>query len=804
MKALLLREIKSFFGSPIGYLVIAIFLLLNGLFLWVFEGEFNILNSGFADMSPFFKLAPWILIFLIPAVTMRSFSDEKKQGTIELLFTKPLSNWDIVNGKFLGAFILIVLAIVPTIIYVFTISHFGNPQGNIDMGSTLGSYFGLLFLIAAYTGIGIFASTLSDNQIVAFIIAVFCCFFFYFGFEGLSSFFDNFNSLFASLGMDYHYKSMSRGVLDTRDILYFLSVTYIFLQLTIYQLKPIPKTKNNNSSIRSEIKLLLISSVSIVLFNILSQFFFKRFDLTQDKRYTLSETTLNIIKNVDSPLYVDVYLEGNFPPEFKRLQNETKQLLEEFSAYNSNIVFQFKNPIEKEEMRVEIMKEFYERGMQPLSITVEEKGKQSQEVVFPWAQATYGDKFTKVSLLKNLMGASTEEKVISSVQHLEFGFAEAITKITKEKQKKIAVIKGNGELIEPLIADFLTTVKESYYIGPFTLDSVAKQPTQTLAALKKYDLALIAKPTEAFSEAEKQVLDQFVMHGGKTLWLVDAVTADMDSMYNETGTILAHPRELNLTDLFFKYGIRMNPLLIKDEYATPIKIATGNQGSETQLQQYNWKFSPFIYPTSTHPIVKNMEGIKFEFSSPIELLKNDIKKTVLLSSSEYSKTIGTPTPVSLAMITEETTPEEYAGKGLLPVAVMMEGKFNSAYQNRVLPFADKTFQSSGKETKMIIISDGDVIKNQLDKGMPLELGFDKWTNQLYGNKEFLLNCVNYLLDDNGLINIRSKDVNLPLLNKEEVYTNYTSAQLITVGLPILILAIFGFLFTFLRKKRYSR
>lgn len=544
--------------------------------------------------------------------------------------------------------------------------------------------------------------------------------------------------------------------------------------------------------------------LALIVINLISHFFFKRFDLTQDKRYTLSETTLNIIKNIDSPLYIDVYLDGNFPPEFKRLQNETKQLLEEFSAYNSNIVFQFKNPIEKEAMRVEVMKEFYERGMQPLSITVEDKGKQSQEVVFPWAQATYGKKFTKVSLLKNLMGASTEEKVISSVQHLEFGFAEAITKITKEKQKKIAVIKGNGELIEPLIADFLTTVKESYYIGPFTLDSVANQPVQTLAALKKYDLALIAKPTEAFSEAEKQVLDQFIMNGGKTLWLVDAVSADMDSMYNETGTILAHPRELNLTDLFFKYGIRMNPLLIKDEYATPIKIASGNQGSETQLQQYNWKFSPFIYPTSTHPIVKNMEGIKFEFSSPIELLKNDVKKTVLLSSSEYSKTIGTPAPISLSLINEETTPEEYAGKGLLPVAVMMQGKFKSAYQNRVLPFADKTFQSVGKETKMIVISDGDVIKNQFDKGMPLELGFDKWTNQLYGNKEFLLNCVNYLLDDNGLINIRSKDVDLPLLNKEEVYANYTSAQLITVGLPILILAIFGFLFTYLRKKRYSR
>ena len=552
------------------------------------------------------------------------------------------------------------------------------------------------------------------------------------------------------------------------------------------------------------LKQLGIVFLAIIVINLINNFFFKRFDLTQDKRYTLSETTLNIIESVESPLYIEVYLEGNFPPEFKRLQNETKQLLEEFTAYNSNIIFNFKNPIEKEETRVEKMKEFYAKGMQPLSITVEDKGKQSQEVVFPWAQATYGDKFTKVALLKNLMGASTEQKVISSVQHLEFGFAEAINKISKEKQKKIAVIKGNGEVLEPFMADFLRTVKESYYIGPFTLDSVAKQPTQTLEALKKYDLAVIAKPTEAFTEEEKQVLDQFIMNGGKTLWLVDAVSADMDSLYNETGTILASQRELNLTDMFFKYGIRINPLLVKDEYATPIKLASGNQGSETQMQEYTWKFAPFIYPTSTNPIVKNMEGIKFEFASPIEILKNDIKKTVLLSSSEYSKTVGTPTPISLDMVTEETTPEEYEGKGLLPVTVLMEGKFKSMYQNRVLPFKDNTFQATGKDNKMIVISDGDIIKNQLDKGVPLELGFDKWTNQLYGNKEFLMNCVNYLLDDNGLINIRSKDVDLPLLNKEEVYKNYTMAQMVTVGLPIVILAIFGFLFTFLRKRKYSR
>jgi ABC-2 type transport system permease protein len=237
MKAILLREIKSFFGSTIGYLVIALFLIINGLFLWVFEGEYNILKSGFADMTPFFTLSPWILIFLIPAVTMRSFSDEKKQGTLELLLTKPLSILQIVNGKFLGALILIVLAIIPTFIYVVAIYKLGLPEGNIDMGSTIGSYFGLVFLIAAYSAIGVFTSTLSDNQIVAFIISVFLCFFFYFGFDGLASIAPLYSTMITSLGMQDHFKSMGRGVIDTRDIIYFVSLTALFLSLTVYKLK---------------------------------------------------------------------------------------------------------------------------------------------------------------------------------------------------------------------------------------------------------------------------------------------------------------------------------------------------------------------------------------------------------------------------------------------------------------------------------------------------------------------------------------------------------------------------------------
>ncbi len=555
----------------------------------------------------------------------------------------------------------------------------------------------------------------------------------------------------------------------------------------------------------------LFSTLAIlVILNLAGHFIFKRFDLTADKRYTLSQTSLNIIKNIKQPIYVDVYLEGNFPGEFKKLQSETQQLLEEFKAYNGNIIFQFINPLEKEDGRDKIMQQFLDRGLTPINVTVDEKGMQTQEVVFPWAVISYGSKKTKVPLLKNMMGASTAAKVVSSVQHLEYAFANGFNTVSKDKEKKIAILKGNGELQDFQIADFLKSVRENYYIGPFTLDSVTKSPQNTLLALQKYDLAVIAKPTEAFSDAEKQVLDQYIIHGGKTLWLLDQVTIEMDSLMT-SGASLAYPRDLNLNDQFFKYGLRIKPDLIKDIMATPIALATGSQGSGTQYSRFPWLYSPLIYPfettdkSKTNPIVSNLDGIKFEFSNPIEILKNDIKKTILLQSSPYSKAIGTPIPVKLQMVEERPTQKDFINSGNIPVAVLLEGKFHSVYQNRVLSYKDSNFKAIDKNSKMIVISDGDVIKNQLDKsGEPLELGYDKWTNKLYANKEFMMNCVNYLLDDTGLINIRSKEVNLPLLDKEKVIENYTLTQVITIGVPIIILMIFGVAFTFFRKRKYSK
>jgi gliding-associated putative ABC transporter substrate-binding component GldG len=556
---------------------------------------------------------------------------------------------------------------------------------------------------------------------------------------------------------------------------------------------------------KSNLKSVLITIVILLIVNIIGNRFFHRFDLTKDKRYTLSATSLNIIKEVKEPLYIKIYLQGDLPAEFKRLQQETQQLLEEFQAYNKNIVFEFIDPLENEDTSMDNIKELYRKGLTPANITVDDKGKQSQAMVFPWAIAVYQNKEVNIPLLKNRMGASTTEMVIGSVQHLEYSISDALHKVTTAKQKTIAVIKGNGELQDVLMAKFLLQMREGYHIGPFTLDSVAKDPTGSLNALEKYDLAIIVKPTEMFSDAEKQVLDQFIINGGKTLWLLDQVNVEMDSLYNASGSTLAFPRDLNLNDMFFKYGFRINPDIVKDEQGSPIKLATGEQGSATQFQEFNWKFAPLVYPESTHPIVKNLGGIKFDFANSIDTLKNGIKKTILLHSTQYSKKIGAPVEVNLDMVAEETSPNHYIKTGNIPLAVLLEGSFHSMFENRVLPFKQTAFESTGKKNKMIVISDGDVVKNQLDKNFqPVELGYDQRSGNLYDNKDFMLNCVNYLLDDTGLINIRSKDLDLPLLDKEKVFENYTKTQVITIGLPLLILVLFGALFTYLRKRKYGR
>lgn len=790
MFALLKKEITSFFASPIGYLVLAIFLIINGLFLWLFKNEFNILDYGFADLTSFFTLAPWVLIFLIPAVTMRSFSEEKRQGTLELLLTRPITKLQIVLGKYCGAVVLIVLALIPTLLYVYTVYKLGNPSGNLDIASTIGSYIGLLFLVASYTAIGVFSSSLSKNQIVAFIISVFTCLFFYIGFESLADFI-----AVDDLGMQAHYESLSRGIIDTRDLLYFLSVTIIFILLTTLGISV-------EKIAFKAIKPVLLIGLGLIVINIFTQGFYKRFDLTKDKRYTLSQATIDIVKSADEPIFIDVFLEGDFPSEFRRLQDETRQLLEEFSDENSNLKFGFINPLEDETVRDQNLQLLVERGLTPMRLSVQENGKSSEEIIIPWALASYGETTVEIPLIKSKIGANQQELVTNSVQHLEYAFADGFSKLVNPKRRKIAVLRGNGQLENKNIADFVTALRDYYYIAPFTLDSVSNNAETTLKNLNDYDLIISAKPTESFTEEEKYVLDQYTMNGGKSLWLVDQVAIEIDSLFNESESSLAIPRDLNLTDFFFKYGVRINPVLVNDMYSAPITLAIG-EGSATQFQPIQWQFAPLASSTSNHPIVNNLNLVKFDFANQIDTLSNGVSKTILLKSSPLSRLEGTPKMVSLDDIKSEPNPEEYKN-GLQNLAVLLEGNFTSVYNNRVKPIKMADDKTESAPTKMIVIADGDVIKNDVGRNGPLELGFDRGTGQLYGNKEFLLNAVNYLLDDDGLINIRSKEIAIAFLDPQKITAEKTKWQAINIALPLVLLGVFGFIFTFLRRKKYAK
>ena len=552
----------------------------------------------------------------------------------------------------------------------------------------------------------------------------------------------------------------------------------------------------------SKYKSVVLFIVILIAVNFAASQYFERLDLTQDKRYTLSKASEEIIDDIEEPIIIDVFLKGDFPSEFKRLQNETRQILEEYAAKNSNIIFNFIDPLAEGANAQQVAQQFYQMGMSPARVNVMENGQNSETIIFPWAMANLGQKSVKIGLLKNQLGSSDEDRVTNSVQQLEYAFTDAISKLIYPRKKKIAVMRGNGELPNPNIADFVKTLQQYYFMAPFTLDSAAVNPQKTLQELKEYDLIIEAKPTEPFTENEKYILDQYTMNGGKSLWLTESVAMEKDSLLNATGAAFALPKDLNLGDFFFSYGLRINPSLVNDMYSAPIILATGS-GNDTRFNPYPWFYSPLTSSPNDHPIINNIEAVKFDFANPIDTLKNSLQKTVLLSSSPRSKIEGTPREISLEIVGQEPDVASYTD-GEQALAVLLEGEFTSVYNNRLKPFEIQDNLNKSKLTEMLVISDGDVIKNDLQQGAPLELGFQKYTGSTYGNKEFLLNAVNYMLDDRGLMDIRTKKVTIAFLDPQKTAAERNKWQLLNIALPLLILGIFALLYNWLRRRKYIR
>ncbi|HLS30472.1 MAG TPA: gliding motility-associated ABC transporter substrate-binding protein GldG [Flavobacteriaceae bacterium] len=552
------------------------------------------------------------------------------------------------------------------------------------------------------------------------------------------------------------------------------------------------------------IRFIVVLLAVILIVNLFAAQVFERFDLTQNKRYTLSSPSKEIVKDIEKPILVSVFLKGDFPSNFRRLENETRYMLEEFSAQNRKIKFEFFNPLEENKAEPEqIGHQFLQAGMPPQRLNIKKSGKTSESLIFPWAIATYGEKQVQIPLLKMNPEDSEEDLVNNSVQNLEYAFANAFKQLTTEKSKKIAVLRGHGELKDIEIADFLKGVGTYYHTAPFTLDSVAQNPQKTLKQLKEYDLIVEAKPTQPFGEEEKFVLDQYLMNGGKALWLLESVAAEKDSLFTSPHqTMLAFPRDLKLTDFFFKYGVRITPSLINDLHADEIVLATGT-GRQTQFQTFPWYYAPLVVSKSEHPIAHNIAPVRFDFANPMDTLKNDLNKTILLKSSIATKVEGTPREINLRSTIGQKPDFETYMSGPQNLAVLVEGEFTSVYKDRVKPFELKNPKEKSPETKMIVISDGDVIKNEIEKGKPVSLEYDPKTGKSYGNKEFLLNAVNYLLDDSGLLNIRSKKVQLAFLDYNKIEAQRSWWQVINIGVPLIILALFGMGFRFYRKRKYQ-
>lgn len=545
----------------------------------------------------------------------------------------------------------------------------------------------------------------------------------------------------------------------------------------------------------------------LLLLNILGFYLFKRFDLTAEKRYTLSASTISMLESLDDEVYLKVYLQGDFNPSFTRLRNETREILDEFRAYaGNNLNYEFIHPLEglNKDQALELEKQLYDKGLVPEQIINKGKEKTTQTIIWPGALVSFKGKETVWQIFKRQIGIPPEECVNNSVQELEYGLVNAIRKLQQQKVKEVTFLEGHRELDTLKQYQFMKALSEYY-----TVNRTRIARGFELRALEGTDALIISKPDTALSDREIFIIDQFIMKGGKVLWLIDPMQVNSDSLRLK-GYSLGLARDLNINEMLFKYGVRLNPVLVQDLQCASIPINTGFKKGEPKIEMFPWVYQPLVLPNTDHPIVKNLDLIRFEFLSTLDTLSSakGIKKTILLKSSKYSKLVQAPARIYLGMV-QMPVKESQFKNSYQPVACLLEGAFSSFVEYR-LPSAllqDSSFKylDKGKPSKMIVVADGDVAANDYlrSTGEVFDLGYDRYTRQTFANKTFLLNCVNYLLDDEGLLQLRSREVKLRLLDKKKMANERLKWQVLNVLAPLLVLGLVAWLVQYLRKRRYA-
>jgi ABC-2 type transport system permease protein len=565
----------------------------------------------------------------------------------------------------------------------------------------------------------------------------------------------------------------------------------------------------------------LIAGIAIIiLLNIIGSYLFTRFDLTSEKRFTLSPSTKQLLKETDDIFYFKVYLDGELPSDFKRLSQASREMLDEFRAYSDNIQYEFINPTAAEDAktRKDVHDRLIEQGLEAFEIAVPTKEGQKQQSIFPGALVTYKGRTVPVTLFAEQMGTDPRNMINNSIQALEYNLLSSVRKLNVISKPRIAFTKGHGELTEIETADIARALSDFYTVEYVELNGQINAFTERkevepgqFRIVNKYKAIIIAKPDSTYLEKDKFILDQYIMQGGKVLWMIDPVFATMDSL-QKANTTIGVTQDINLNDQLFKYGVRLNSNLLMDLAALPIPMVTGMIGNQPQFKFFPWPYFPVITPTSSHPVVKNINALRTEFISSIDTVGDpSIRKTILLNTTKYTRIAQTPVMISLEILGLKPETKDFTDPPQ-PVAVLLEGKFESVFNNRIpkeiAQAPEIGFTPVSPDNRMIVISDGDIIRNQVQFAngtyMPLPLGYDRHTGQTFGNKELILNAVNYLCDDAGLMAVRSRELRLRALDVNKAKENLFFWQLINILVPVGLIILFGIIQFALRKRRYSR
>jgi ABC-2 type transport system permease protein len=800
MFSLIKKELLQFFGSLIAYVILIVFALISGLFLWFFDGNMNITGGGYASLSAFFDLTPWLYLFLIPAISMRLFSEEIRSGTMELLLTRPLSIFRLIVSKLTAAFIVVLLTLVLSLVYFYTVYQFGYPAGVMDVAATMGSYLGLIFLALIFLSVGLFASSLSENQIVAFVVAVLLSFFLFSGFELLADLTVSatWSSLLISLGISSHYESISRGLLDSRDLFYFLTVTLVFLALTGISIQ----WERSVSSFRlKRIAPYMLIFAALIL---LTQYRLFRIDFTAEKRYTLSASSIRVLEKIDHTLVAEIYLEGDMPPGFRRLRTAIGEMLTDLEHYgNKSIYIRKIDPYEEVSAkdRKAYFDALFQQGIIPADLRIKTEQGITTKLIFPSVVLRYMGKSMVLNLLKNDPSLSADENLNRSVEMLEYELMNAIRTLLRENPVHVAFLEGHREADSLQVLDFSSALSLNFKVSRVNCSNLVAHPDSI-------KVLVIANPQSNFPERDKLIIDQYLMKGGKLVWLIDPVKVSLDSL-SQGMTTLAMPVDLNLGDQLFRYGVRLNSDLVQDAECMQIRVNTAPLGASPNYSLAPWYFSPLLHPVSSNPIGKNVNPVASEFISTIDTVGENpsVKKSILLQSSVLSRRNEVPLMVNLRMIDVVPT-RDFFNRSNLITGILLEGKFISVFKNRLLDPtglpADFKFIPESVPTQMAVFADGGLISNKVNRAAKepeiSPLGYDRVSKITFGNRDFFINLIQYLCDDASLVGLRNKSWRLRLLDKVKVSEQEVFIKWFNLLLPLILILSGGMLFVWRRKK----